>query len=218
MANEDKLPPTLKARLLAEIAAEKAPTRSDVNNRRVLAVVACFTAFLPLVMGLRGDFHELPMVYALGTAVLVGGAAGALLAFGLSRGAVMMGPRTGVLAALGIVLPALVVAWLLMTVSSGTSSRLPSGSDALRAMLVCDGLALAVALPPLFATLAYRRAFSATSPALVGAVLGAAAGMLAHLGVHLHCPVTDTSHIMIGHFLPAVPLAVLGALLLSRKS
>lgn len=217
MANQDQLPAALRARLLAEVSAEKAPTRRDVQVRRGLAVAACFTAFLPLVLGLRGDFHELPMLYGLGTAVLASAAAGSLLAFGLSRGPAMMGPRFGVLLAALLIVPTAVLVFLLTVVRAGPSSPIVPAEQTMRAMLVCDAIALAVGLPPLFAALAYRRVFSANAPALVGALLGAAAGLLAHMGVHLHCAVTDSSHLMIGHFLPALPLALIGAWGLSRQ-
>ena len=217
MANHDQLPEALRARLLAQIADEKALTRAHVRGLRVLAGVACLAAFLPLTLGLRGDFQQLPMVYALGTAVLASAGAGALLAFGLSRGPAMMGPRFGVLLAALLLVPASLLLFLLVFVERGPTSPIVPADQTMRAMLVCDAIAVAVALPPLFAALAYRRVFSSNAPALVGALLGAAAGLLAHMGVHLHCAVTDTSHIMIGHFLPAVPLALIGAWALSRR-
>ena len=217
MANHDPLPEAMRSRLLAEIAVEKAPTRAHVRTRRLVAGVACFAAFLPLALGLRGDFHELPMLYGLGTAVAASAGAGALLAFGLSRGPAMMGPRFGVLLAALLVVPASLLGFLLIVVQGGPTSPVLPAEQSMRAMLVCDAIAIAVALPPLFAALAYRRVFSSNAPGLVGALLGAAAGLLAHMGVHLHCAVTDTSHIMIGHFLPALPLALIGAWALSRQ-
>lgn len=217
MANQEQLPEALRARLLAEVATEKVPTRAHVRTLRVVAAVACLAAFLPLALGVRGDWQQLPLVYALGTAVLASAGAGALLAFGLSRGPAMMGPRFGVLLAALLLVPASLLVFLLVFVRGGPSSLVVPADQSLLAMLMCDAIALAVALPPLFAALAYRRVFSSSSPALVGALLGAAAGLLAHMGVHLHCAVTDTSHIMIGHFLPAVPLALIGAWALSRK-
>lgn len=217
MESQDQLPEALRARLLAEVATEKAPTRAKVRTLRLVAGLACLAAFLPLLLGLRGDFAQLPMVYALGTAVLASAGAGALLAFGLSRGPAMMGPRFGVLLAALLLVPASLLVFLLVFVQGGPTSPVVPTDQTMRAMLVCDAIAIAVALPPLFAALAYRRVFSSNAPALVGALLGAAAGLLAHMGVHLHCAVTDTSHIMIGHFLPALPLALIGAWALSRK-
>jgi len=214
---EHQLPDALRARLLAEIATEKVPTRAQVRGRRVVAGLACFAALLPLVMGLRGDFHQLPLLYALGTVVCASAGAGALLAFGLSRGPAMMGPRFGVLLGALLLVPSALVAFLLLIATPGQASAVIATDRAVRAILVCDAIAIAVALPPLFAALAYRRVFSATSPALVGALLGAAAGLLAHVGVHLHCAATDRAHLMLGHFLPAVPLALIGAWALSRK-
>jgi hypothetical protein len=211
-------PAALRARLLAEIAAEKAPTRADLRVRLAFLAGTTLVFLAPMAMrGLRRDFHELPMIYGLGTVVVVGASAGSLLAFALARGKAMMGPRTTVLAAAALSLPLLVIAWLLFSPTTTALSAAPSGTDALRAIAVCDGMALALALPPLVAALSYRRIFAARSPALVGAMIGAAAGCISHVGVHLHCSVTSTSHLMIGHFLPLVPLAFVGAFWLSRR-
>lgn len=212
-----ELPPALRDRVLAEVAAERAPSRRDVQVRRAVAIGACTVALVPLALGLRADFHELPTIYALGTAVLLGAASGSLLAFGLSRGAAMMGPKVAVLTTAALLAPALVAAWVLLGLAAVPKGPVLDDAAALRATLVCDGMALLLATPPLFAMLAYRRVFSATSPALVGATLGAAAGCLAHLGVHLHCSINDPSHVMIGHLLPALPLAALGAWVLARR-
>jgi hypothetical protein len=211
-------PPALRDRLLAEIAAEKAPTRAELRLRLALLAATTLVFLVPMAMrGLRRDFHELPMVYGLGTVAIVGAAAGSLLSLALARGKAMMGPRTTVLVAAALSLPLLVLTWLLFSPTTTPLSAAPSGADALRAIAVCDGMALALAFPPLLAALSYRRVFVARSPALVGAMIGAAAGCISHVGVHLHCSVTTTSHLMLGHFLPLIPLALVGAFWLSRR-
>lgn len=211
-------PPALRDRLLSEIAAERSPTRGDLRLRFALLLATTGVFLVPMMMrGLRRDFLDLPAVYGLGTVVVLGAVAGSLLGLALARGKAMMGPRTTVLSAAALSLPLLVLAWILFSPSTTPLSASPTGADALRAIAVCDGMELALALPPLLAALSYRRVFAARSPALVGAMIGAAAGCISHLGVHLHCAVTTTSHLMLGHFLPLLPLSLLGAFWLSRR-
>jgi hypothetical protein len=52
----------------------------------------------------------------------------------------------------------------------------------------------------------------AVAARLRGAALGAAAGAWSGLALHIHCPAFERGHIMIGHFLPILIFAVVGAM------
>jgi hypothetical protein len=78
--------------------------------------------------------------------------------------------------------------------------------------LKCLSLSLLVAIGPLVSFLAIRRS-APVRPALNGAVMGFAAGACAWVAVDLWCPVAYVPHLLLGHLLPMLLLAAIGALL-----
>lgn len=81
---------------------------------------------------------------------------------------------------------------------------------------MCLPLTLAAAAFPLLALLYARRESDPVHPAFTGAALGSACGAASGIMVELWCPVSTTRHIALGHILPIVLLAVMGALLGSQ--
>ena len=77
----------------------------------------------------------------------------------------------------------------------------------------CLGLTVAAAVFPLVGIVIARRASDPVHPAATGAALGAASGASAGVMVEMWCPVAAPIHVAIGHILPIVVLAVLGAAL-----
>ena len=216
----------LKARVLAAVAAEGSPTRADIRRRnRLIGVVAAasaigafalFAAFMSEGQLLRlggaiapHDRLERPMSLVVTT---TGGAlavAAAAVWLALGRGRSMLGRSRGRLM-LGIVLiPLGLLAWKV------------GSSLAFGAVMVpwldrpgerCLSLSLLVAIGPLLSFLAIRRS-APLHPALNGAVIGVAAGACAWVTADLWCPVAHLPHLLLGHVLPLLVLAAVGALL-----
>jgi negative regulator of sigma F NrsF-like protein len=209
-------PADLRARVLADVA--KAPaTRPGAFRARSIATASALalwgTAAL-LALGLRGDWAELPGAYATGTlALLVLGAAG-LTWIAAARGRAMVGPNAAVALFVLSALPPALSFVSMALIAPASSSRALSGFDALvRVSLACGTISVVLALPPLVAFLLLKRGLPLSTPALVGASLGAASATWAHALVHMHCSVADRWHVLLGHALPTLPLMAAGALL-----
>jgi hypothetical protein len=82
--------------------------------------------------------------------------------------------------------------------------------------LKCLGLALAGAVFPMLGLMLVRRGSDPVHPAATGAALGAACGACAGVMVELWCPVGAPRHVAVGHILPIVVVAILGASVGSR--
>jgi hypothetical protein len=70
-------------------------------------------------------------------------------------------------------------------------------------------------VPFVLAVMALRHAFPVHAAAR-GALVGLCCGLAASASIHLHCPVTETSHILLSHGGPLFALTLLGALVGSR--
>jgi hypothetical protein len=75
----------------------------------------------------------------------------------------------------------------------------------------CLGLTLAVGAVPLLLLLRIRRGSDPVHPATMGAALGSACGAFAGIFVEMWCPVARPPHVLLGHVLPIVVLALVGA-------
>jgi hypothetical protein len=74
----------------------------------------------------------------------------------------------------------------------------------------CLAMTLASGSPLLFAALWLRKRTIAVHPVAGGAALGAAAGAFGGISVDLWCPLTNSPHVLVGHVLPIVVLALVG--------
>ena len=215
----------LRARVLAAAAAEPSPARAATRRRRLVvgmlgaaSGVAAFVVFALMLggrlVGLAGDAAPGAHVErSLGLLVATtGGAlaiAAAALRLALSRGRSMLGRTRGWLLFGGVLVPIGLFAWKV------TSSYLFGAATIEwpeRPGLKCLALSLLVAIGPLVSFLVIRRS-APMRPALNGAVLGFAAGACAWVAVDLWCPVAYVPHLLLGHLLPMLILAVVGALL-----
>ena len=77
---------------------------------------------------------------------------------------------------------------------------------------VCLVIALAMATAPLLAFMLLAKGSDPVHPRAMGAALGAAAGAWGALGIGLHCPYAFPAHVALGHVLPVLLLAGIGAL------
>jgi hypothetical protein len=76
----------------------------------------------------------------------------------------------------------------------------------------CFALTALTAPWPFVALAALRRRFDPVQPMLSGGALGAAAGAWAAVMVELWCPLSNASHLAIGHVAPLVVLVLAGAI------
>jgi hypothetical protein len=67
------------------------------------------------------------------------------------------------------------------------------------------------AVGPLLAFLFVRRRSDPVHPMTTGAAIGAASGAWGALAIEFHCSMTYLAHVVVGHILPVVALAALGA-------
>lgn len=217
------LPPPAAPPMSAELAAllgdlQPAPTRRPGRQLAILAAASLAYAFaLLLVVRIRRDLAEIPTSWmlALGAAWLAGFLGTAYLALVPARGAVM--PRWRAAAIAGAVLAvAFVVFGLAAPYPAGPSSlqygwpRFPHGHT-------CLEIGLATALVPVvLGALALRGALP-VGARWAAAGLGAAAGCLGGLVLHVHCCVTDNPHIGLVHGGVVVIAAALSAWLVPRR-
>lgn len=210
------LPPSLKARILATAAQEPASTAaSHVVWTALLAAVGLAWLATPLLLlGIRPDFSELPKHYSVGTLAFLGSSGAVLTWLALSRGQRMLGAKIEWLLAAIVLFPIAMCAWTSLVVGQGPSSHpCPTPSVALALSPPCLIASMIIGVPLALGLLWFRRNLLGGSPALTGAILGAAAATWAHMILHVHCPVAHPLHALVGHLLPIVPTATLTALL-----
>jgi hypothetical protein len=136
----------------------------------------------------------------------VGSAAAALA---VARGRSMLGRSTISLAILVAAAPLVLLAWKIgVTVPFGPEMTAAWPG---RVGYRCLGLTLAMAAPLLVALLLMRRRSDPVHPGIAGAALGITASVIAGTLVDLWCPIANLSHVLLGHILPLVLAAVLGA-------
>jgi hypothetical protein len=204
------LSPDSKDRLLASMRTEPAPTRAQVE-RRDRWLFALSLALGALVFAAAGGVRTgpRPLLLILATSAGTAAIAGMALWAGLGRGRSMLGHRRALVLGIGLAAPLLLLAW-----RTGVSSLFEGMSRAWpgRPGFRCLELTLAVAVLPLVVALFARRRTDPVNPAGAGAALGVGIGLAAALPVDLWCPVGHPQHVLMGHVLPIVLLAGVGAL------
>jgi hypothetical protein len=201
--------PELRAKLLELTRQQPSPARAEVQQR-VLGWVASGLLVPVVLFGLLGGAEQgprpLPLVLLTGLGTF--GLAAIALWGALGRGGRTLGrPRAWLL------VMALVPCALLPLCKLGFSMLYPNMLQAwpTRPGFRCFGLSLLLGLVPLLALLLARRGGDPVHPRTLGAALGAAGGLWAATLVDLWCPVAFPLHVVLGHVLPALLVAALGA-------
>jgi hypothetical protein len=121
----------------------------------------------------------------------------------------MLGRPVGVLVAVAALAPvALLVSATVATIFEG--GIVLAGGTA-QQHLACMAFTLLFAFGP-FAAFAYaRRGSDPVHPRALGAALGAAAGAWGGAMIDVHCKLTAVEHLALGHALPIVIVALVGA-------
>ncbi len=198
----------LKMRVLEAARSRSSPTRAEAARQTVVYVVGSAIVGVSIFLGL-GGFRPIPRPewYRFGTAV--GWAIVAVCATwgGVTRGTGVFGRSRAWLVALAAGTPLLLFLW--MTAWNVTCP----GPWPERLGLRCLSMTLALGVLPLVTLLDARRYANPVHPVATGAVLGAAAGAWAGILVDLWCPISYSSHVLLGHVAPLVLLTALGGLL-----
>jgi hypothetical protein len=210
-------PLELSARIRAAVAAAPPPPRTTFAMRVGMGLLVAVGCVAATTLASRRDFRDVPT-----RGLLVTSGALLVLAFAVTALSIARGRR-----GLGASSVALLLAAVLATPVYGLVtavvplSPLKAVAEAslaygLRtgAMCAAFGCALGAIVLSGF-TWALRRAVP-VSPVARGAALGAGAGAIVGLALHLFCPHFDRPHIVLGHVLPVAMFAVLGALLTPR--
>ncbi len=199
----------LKARILASVQAAPSPARGSgaspwlVLPSGALVAAALFFAFHGIEHG-SGRPTWFYVACVTGWAAVAG-----LSVFGaLGRDPSSSWRSRQALLAVAIGTPSLLLALMF-----GAALAWPEVAHARPAPLGvrCFGLTLAAAAFPLIALLRLRRGSDPVHPALTGAALGSACGAAAGVMVEQWCPVASVLHVALGHVLPLVVLAAVGA-------
>jgi hypothetical protein len=205
--NPAQLPSDLRARILASAAVTPSRTRSEGRRRAAVAYgagalvgILHFEAWGGLAHS-AGRPRVLTVSMAFGAVVL----AVASSAVGWWRGS-MVGRPAQVLWTAPLLVPAITLAWLFAFHNRYVEPFARVGYRCLGLSLVAGGALLCAAVW-------LRRGTVVQHAPLAGAALGATAGAWSAVLVDLWCPLTNVPHSLVGHVLPIVILAGLGALL-----
>jgi hypothetical protein len=208
----------LKLRVLEAVRQRPAPPRADrtplVVALSVLAV-ASMSAVLqwgPRLFGEIGGVEHAAGRPVTSAAWILGGTAALALAstwLVLPFRRSMLSPPRGVLLAVAVGVPLLVGAWLL-------AWHVTYADPFTRTGWRCFTLTVLTAPWPFAALAAASRRVEPRHPGFAGAALGVVAGAWAAVMIELWCPLTTHQHVLVGHVLPLLALALAGSAIGSR--
>ena len=186
---------------------ERALTREE-RRRRNVALAGLSIVYLALLLwrvGLRPDLSTVLLQLLIWAVVVVCGIA-----------AVVSPAKRGLPTGLRVVQLALLVVAAVFAIVAVLSTRFDLPLD-WRSTATCVTVASVMALGPLLlAGVALRHSFLSAA-AWRGAAVGAACGLGGSIGVHAHCPIQATMHVLLAHGFPILLGAALGALLGASK-
>jgi hypothetical protein len=193
------------------------PKRTEVLGRRVAALVGS-VAWLALhlaVFGVRRDFAQLPLEYAVAQILLPFAVSVIALVVALGPGKLGLGMRLGLVSSLVILGPA---SFIVIAAGAPMPGEVPAGVATLTGILLCFDITVAwAAVPLLLAGITLRGAFAAGAR-WRSALVGAGAGLFAGATMNLHCPNVAPLHVLVGHGLPVLVATAAGALLLTLRA
>jgi len=204
------LSPDLKARILSAANRTPAATRAEATRARLwlfAAGIAGAVAIFFIGGGVRMTDRppSLVALTSLGTAVFAG--VGSYVLFTRRGRSSLRRPKIWLLlAALAGVVGFLVFKYEVSS-AYGRTNIWPE-----RVGFRCLRLGVLTGALPLFAALVSWRHTDPLTPVATGAAFGAGAGLGSAALVDLWCPVAYMPHLLLGHVLPIVILAVLGGL------
>jgi hypothetical protein len=207
----------LKQRVLDAAKHEPSQTRSQHRAKtiRSLAIATAIALFILFVTG-GPELGHRPAVLLAVTALILAGLAIAITMLAI-RGfdKSMTGAPTDIL--IGAALLSAPALWLVEFGARLIWVPTVVRPVSLQSTLICHACTLAMATAPMIAMIRLRRHTDAVHPRALGAALGAAAGAWGAVLIDLHCASNNMVHIALGHVLPTIVLAILGAVVGSRS-
>jgi hypothetical protein len=196
---------SLRDKILADAAATKSRTRTEGRRRAIVAYTVAALLGLPLFFYWGGFGHTAGRPIALTAGMATGALLLAVAAASIAwwRGKSQVGRSQTALLAIAVLVPLVTYVWM---VSWHGRYNEPFQRVGYR----CLAMTLASGAPLLVAALWLRKHTIAVHPVAGGAALGAAAGAFGGITVDLWCPLTNSPHVLIGHVLPIILLALVG--------
>jgi negative regulator of sigma F NrsF-like protein len=165
-----------------------------------------------IVYGVRQDLAHLSPFYVAVQIGLPFAFAVGSLCVALSPGKLGLGVSLAAIAGLGLLGPSSFwLSALIMPVPRG----LVADASLLPALVCLDITLLWAALPLVVAAVSLRRAFPGGA-VWRSALVGAAAGLFSGATMNLHCANVDPLHIVVGHGVPVIVGALVGAFVIAR--
>jgi hypothetical protein len=199
----------VRARILAAAKATPSKTHAEVARTRVVLSLAA--AAPPIVMlavfgaGAKGRPLSLAVTVAFVWSLLA--VTSTVLTLVSSS---PLGPRTPRLAALAVGGP--IAAFVLGTLGVVLWPDTWTAATSPHKDVVCIGLGLVMGAAPLSVLLTHFRGQDPVTPRVRGASFGVVAGAWAGAGMMLVCPNNTATHVLVGHALPVLLFAFIGAL------
>jgi hypothetical protein len=199
-------PSSLRSRVLAAASAAPSMTRRQGRHAAVVLIAASIALAMTVFEGVGGLEHAagrplwITLTIALGWTVL----SGVLTWIVLGRRGSTMARRPIVVAVAALAAPLLLFLW--MHLFYGTYAE-PFQRVGFR----CLAYTLGFAALPLASFLVLKRAVEPRYPGVLGAGAGAACAAWAGALVDLWCPLTNPSHVLVGHVAPLVGATLVGA-------
>jgi hypothetical protein len=208
------LPPALKAQLRDRLRRDPSPPRPRRAAEALWLSASAVAAMVLLFLQLGGaHVGARPAPFLAGVLAGWGVLAAVATVAALHRGRSMLDPPRSRLILTATLVPAAAFAWMLLWNALYPQTLAPTpGRPGFR----CLGVTLLLAAWPLVALALTRRRTAIARGALVGAALGVAMAASAGALVALWCPIADPAHTAVGHMLPFVLLAALGAIIGAR--
>ncbi len=199
----------LRARVMAAVEREPVGSRSVGIRRRLVFAIISATVLVALSLAMvHPGLGGRPIAYVVALGVAWAFVAASATWAGTTRGRSMLGRSLAW--RIGVVLWTPLALLAVALVVGSAWSPTPRNDAGLGAHLVCLGMTTALALGPLGVLLALHGATDPIGPRLTGAAIAAAAGAWGAVAIALHCPVTTLSHVIFGHILPVVLVALVG--------
>lgn len=213
-AGQRSLPRDLRAAVLERAKQTPSPDLAATRRTRWLALAGgallALASFAPFGPGLGGR----PVAF-----VALSAAGWAAIAFATSfvarpKRSTMLGVARSLLVFAALAAAPAIFAWVMGCTAGWPDVRDRAGT--LRAHVTCFLSTMLFSIGPLVALSLVRRGGDPVHPRATGAAIGAAAGAWGGVLVDLHCPLAGPLHVAIGHVLPVLVYAAIGAAVGSR--
>jgi hypothetical protein len=210
-----ELSPELRSRILDAVRDQPVPARAEGTRRTAATLALGFVAMGAILLAISTpDLRGRPLAYVDLLVLVWTPVTLAATWAGVGRGGSMLGRSPRWLLATAVLTPVvLLLSWIPVTIY--WPETLVDSSEGLH-HLRCVAVTMGLALGPFLAFARVRRGSDPVSPWLTGAAIGTAAAAWGALVLPLICGFTSPVHMLVGHLLPVLLIAAVGAALGQR--